>query len=89
MNEYQIIVRPIVTEQGMHLASSKNAYSFEVHRDANKIQIRDAVEKLYSVKVLDVRTANVKGKLRRREAFLRENPGLEKSGRRAAQRQSY
>jgi large subunit ribosomal protein L23 len=65
MNEYSIILRPIVTEQGMHLASSKNAYSFEVHRDANKIQIRGAVEKLYNVKVLDVRTANVKGKLRR------------------------
>jgi large subunit ribosomal protein L23 len=66
MNEYSIIIRPIVTEQGMHLANTKNAYSFEVRRNANKMQIRDAVEKLYNVKVLDVRTANVKGKLRRR-----------------------
>jgi large subunit ribosomal protein L23 len=79
MNEYQIILRPIVTEQGMHLASSKNAYSFEVHRDANKIQIRDAVEKLYTVKVLDVRTANVKGKLRRRGRSYGKTPDWKKA----------
>jgi large subunit ribosomal protein L23 len=69
MNEYNVIVRPIVTEQGMHFANTRNAYSFEVHKDANKIQIRDAVEKLYNVKVLNVRTANVKGKVRRRGRF--------------------
>jgi large subunit ribosomal protein L23 len=66
MNEHSIIVRPIVTELGMHMANTKNAYSFEVHSQANKIQVRHAVEKLYNVKVLDVRTANVRGKLRRR-----------------------
>ncbi len=66
MKEYTIIIRPLVTEQGMHLASARNAYSFEVHKDANKVQIRSAVEKLYNVKVSDVRTANVKGKPRRR-----------------------
>lgn len=79
MNEYQIIVRPIVTEQGMHQASSKNAYSFEVLRSANKAQIRDAVEKLYNVKVLDVRTANVKGKLRRRGRFYGKTPDWKKA----------
>jgi large subunit ribosomal protein L23 len=60
MNEYNVIVRPIVTEQGMHFANTRNAYSFEVHKDANKIQIRDAVEKLYNVKVLNVRTPMLK-----------------------------
>ena len=66
MDDYNIIVRPLVTEQGMHFANTRNAYSFEVNSKANKIQIRNAVEKLYSVKVLDVRTANVRGKPRRR-----------------------
>ncbi len=66
MEDYNIIIRPLVTEQGMHFANTRNAYSFEVNKKANKIQIRNAVERLYSVKVLDVRTANVKGKPRRR-----------------------
>lgn len=66
MDNYNIIIRPLVTEQGMHFANTKNAYSFEVNTKANKIQIRDAVQQLYNVKVVDVRTANVKGKPRRR-----------------------
>ena len=66
MDDYNIIVRPLVTEQGMHFANTRNAYSFEVNSKANKIQIRSAIEKLYNVKVLDVRTANVRGKPRRR-----------------------
>ncbi len=43
-------------------------YTFEVHRDANKIQIRNAVEEVFNVKVASVNTVNVKGKLRRRGA---------------------
>ena len=66
MDNYSIIIRPLITEQGMHFANTRNAYSFEVNRKANKVQIRNAVEKLYNVKVNDVRTANVKGKPRRR-----------------------
>jgi large subunit ribosomal protein L23 len=50
----------------MHFANARNAYAFEVNPKANKIQIREAVEKIYNVKVKDVRTANVKGKPRRR-----------------------
>jgi len=66
LDDYNIIIRPIVTEQGMHFANTRNAYSFEVNNKANKIQIRSAVERLYNVKVLDVRTANVRGKPRSR-----------------------
>jgi len=66
VDDYNIIIRPLVTEQGMHFANTKNAYSFEVNKNANKIQIRNAVEKLYNVKVKDVRTANYMGKPRRR-----------------------
>jgi large subunit ribosomal protein L23 len=66
VDDYNIIIKPLVTEQGMHFANTKNAYSFEVNKKANKIQIRNAVERLYKVKVTDVRTANCKGKPRRR-----------------------
>lgn len=66
MDDYNIIIKPLVTEQGMHFANTKNAYSFEVAKKANKVQIRGAIERLYNVKVTDVRTANVKGKPRRR-----------------------
>jgi len=66
LDDYNVIVRPLITEQGMHFANTKGAYSFEVNKKANKIQIKNAVEKIYSVKVLKVRTANYKGKHRRR-----------------------
>lgn len=62
---YGIIVRPLVTEKGTHLSQARNAYTFEVAPLANKAQIKQAVEKIYNVKVLSVRTANCKGKLRR------------------------
>ena len=65
MDHTQVIVRPLVTEKSTRLQHSQNTYAFEVHRTANKHQIKDAVEKLYSVKVSDVRTMNRKGKPRR------------------------
>ena len=64
-NHYEIIVRPLVTEKGTHQSTTRNAYAFEVAAGANKAQIKQAVEKIYSVKVLEVRTANRKGKPRR------------------------
>lgn len=70
MNDINVIIRPLVTEQGMHFANTRNAYSFEVNKKANKIQIRNAVERLYNVKVTDVRTANVRGKLRKRGGHI-------------------
>jgi large subunit ribosomal protein L23 len=79
VDDYSIIIRPLVTEQGMHFANTKNAYSFEVNKKANKVQIRGAIEKLYNVKVTDVRTANVKGKPRRRG----RNIGVTKSWKKA------
>lgn len=66
MDNHNVVIRPLVTEQGMHLASKLNAYSFEVNKKANKVQIRHAVEQLYGVKVVEVRTANRMGKIRRR-----------------------
>ncbi len=66
MDDYNVIVRPIITEQGMHFANVKGAYSFEVNKKANKTEIKNAVEKIYGVKVQKVRTANHRGKYRRR-----------------------
>ncbi len=62
---YNVIVRPLVTEKGTHQSQALNAYAFQVNPDANKAQIRQAVEKIYGVKVLEVRTANRRGKPRR------------------------
>ncbi len=79
MDDYNVIIRPIVTEQGMHFAATRNAYSFEVNKKANKTQIRNAVERLYNVKVTDVRTANVKGKPRRRGINFGRTPSWKKA----------
>jgi len=62
LEPYQIILRPIVTEKGYHRAEHQNTYYFEVHQLANKKMIKDAVEFLFDVKVVDVRTQNRKGK---------------------------
>lgn len=70
MDDHEIVIRPLITEQSTHLANTKKAYSFEVNRKANKNQIKGAIERLYSVKVTDVRTANRKGKPRRRGRFM-------------------
>jgi large subunit ribosomal protein L23 len=61
----QIVLRPLVTEKGMHKATRYNAYAFEVNPRAGKDAIKRAVEELFDVKVLAVRTQNRKGKPRR------------------------
>jgi len=62
---YRTIVRPLVTEKGTHQSEALNAYAFEVVPEANKTDVKRAVEAIYEVKVLEVRTANRKGKPRR------------------------
>ena len=65
LEPHQIIVRPLVTEKGMHRSTRYNAYAFEVNRMANKQDIRRAVEEMFNVKVVHVRTLTRKGKPRR------------------------
>lgn len=79
MNEYNVIVRPLVTEQGMHFANTRSAYSFEVNKRANKIEIRNAIEKLYDVRVEKVRTSLRRGKAKRRGRHI----GLTRSWKKA------
>ena len=79
MDDYNIIIRPLITEQGMHFANQKGAYSFEVNKKANKTQIRNAVERIYNVKVQKVRTSNRKGKYRRRGRHYGVTPSWKKA----------
>jgi len=69
MNVYDVIVRPIVTEKGVGKKEAENTLCFEVAPLANKSEIKTAVQKLFKVKVADVRTVNNLGKLRRRGKF--------------------
>ena len=63
-----IILRPIITENSMDGMADRK-YTFEVAKDANKVEIKAAVEKLFGVKVAKVNTINVDGKLRRYGRF--------------------
>ncbi|MEN6619578.1 MAG: 50S ribosomal protein L23 [Rikenellaceae bacterium] len=62
----RILIKPLVTEKMTIQGEKLNRYGFEVDRDANKIDIKKAVEEMYSVKVLDVNTVNYHGKRRSR-----------------------
>lgn len=79
MDDYSVIVRPIITEQGMHFANVKGAYSFHVNKKANKAEIKNAVERIYNVKVDKVRTANHRGKRRRRGRSFGTTPAWKKA----------
>jgi large subunit ribosomal protein L23 len=68
LEPYQVVLRPLVTEKGLHKAERYNAYAFEVNPLAEKDDIRRAVEHLFDVKVLRVRTQTRKGKPRRTKA---------------------
>jgi large subunit ribosomal protein L23 len=65
LKPHQIILRPLVTEKGMHRSTRNNAYAFEVHTLATKADVAQAVEELFNVSVLSVRTQTRKGKPRR------------------------
>ncbi|MBA3270898.1 MAG: 50S ribosomal protein L23 [Acidobacteria bacterium] len=65
-----VIRRPLITEKTTILREDGRTVAFEVARDANKIQIKQAVEKLLGAKVSAVRTANTEGKLKRQGRFV-------------------
>ena len=65
MDIYQVIKEPHITEKANVLKEGSNQVSFKVHRRANKIEIRQAVEAFFKAKVVEVRTMNVGGKRRR------------------------
>ncbi|MDD4715544.1 MAG: 50S ribosomal protein L23 [Oscillospiraceae bacterium] len=69
-NAYDIILRPIITEQSMETIQDKR-YVFEVAKDANKVEIKKAVEEIFGVKVKKVNTLNMEGKEKRSGAYPR------------------
>jgi large subunit ribosomal protein L23 len=69
MNVYDVIRRPLITEKGHAKRETERTLCFEVHPEANKIEIKQAVETVFRVKVAEVRTSNFVGKLRRRGRF--------------------
>ena len=78
MLSHDIIVRPIITEKSSRMMEH-NKYTFEVHRQVNKIRIREAVEEIFKVKVTDVHVINVHPKPKRMGAFR----GLSRSWKKA------
>ena len=65
---YDIIIRPIITEQSMEDLDIKK-YAFEVAKDANKIEIKKAIEEIFDVKVINVTTTAMHGKTKRQGAY--------------------
>jgi large subunit ribosomal protein L23 len=65
MNIYDVIKKPLITEKTTTEKDARNIIVFVVHRDANKIEIKESVEKLFKVEVTAVKTATVAGKLKR------------------------
>ena len=79
MNEYDIVVKPIITEKSSLLKDTANQYVFVVQRDANKIEIKKAVEKLFKVKVVSVHISNMEGKKRKVGRFSGKRPDWKKA----------
>lgn len=67
---HQILLRPIVTEKSMLARENHNQFVFKVNSDATKLDIANAVEKAFSVKVMEVRTVNILGKKKRRGRII-------------------
>lgn len=65
LQPHQVLLRPLVTEKGVHRASRNSQYAFEIHPDATKQDVKVAVEALFNVQVEKVCTQNRKGKSRR------------------------
>ena len=75
----ELIRRPLITEKATRLKEGSNTICFEVARTANKIEVRRAVEKLFGVKVLDVRVANRQGKWKRMGRFVGQRKAWKKA----------
>ncbi|MBI3625707.1 MAG: 50S ribosomal protein L23 [Candidatus Rokubacteria bacterium] len=75
----EVVVRPLMTEKSMRLKDERNVVTFQVVPDANKVEIRQAVETIFNVKVRAVRTATVEGKLKRMGRHAGRRPSWKKA----------
>jgi large subunit ribosomal protein L23 len=76
---HEVLRLPVITEKSTHLKENLRTLTFKVARDANKNEIRDAVERIFKVKVESVRTANFHGKVRRQGRFSGRRPDWKKA----------
>jgi len=74
-----VLLRPLVTEKSLKTSERRNAYTFQVHPGANKVQIRSAVESLFDVTVVGVRTDVRPGKPRRRGWVMTKTPSWKRA----------
>lgn len=79
MTLYDVIIRPVITEKGLVLKEHARTLCFRVAPAASKQQIREAVERIFKVKVQDVRTMNMPGKMRRRGRTVGYRPDWKKA----------
>ena len=75
---YDIIIKPIITEKSSQLVENLQ-YTFEVAKDANKVEIKNAIEKIFNVKVVAIRTINVHRKAKRMQRYQGFKPGYKKA----------
>src|SRR2546428_10327275 len=75
----EILIRPLMTEKSMRQKEEQNTVAFKVRPDANKVEIRVAVEAVFNVKVASVRTASFEGKLKRMGRFQGRRADTEKA----------
>jgi large subunit ribosomal protein L23 len=74
-----VVKRPLITEKAERNREAARQFAFEVHREATKIQVKQAVEKLFSVHVLAVRTAVARGKVKRVGRHVGQRPNWKKA----------
>ena len=83
MKPHQIIKKPLLTEKGTRMKEAaegeRSKVLFQVHAEANKVQVRQAIEALFSVKVVDVHTQVVRGKEKRMGRFVGRRPNWKKA----------
>ena len=85
---HDIIVRPLVTEKANNAQTNESTWVFEVGENANKLQIKEAIERYFNVKVDDVRTVRVRGKFKRFGRFYGKRSNWKKAYVTLAQGQS-
>jgi len=75
----EVLIRPLITEKTLRLAERENAYTFQIRPSANKVQVRDAIERIFKVGVMEVRTQNYMGKFRRVGRYTGATPNWKKA----------
>jgi len=76
---YEVVQRPLLTEKGTRLKEEGNQYLFRVARTATKIEVKQAIEQLFKVKVAEVRTLRMQGKVKRMGRFAGRRPDWKKA----------